>query len=457
MDQPIQPGSPRRVTPLISAVAEHVAAVSWARLRDDVRRRAPMVVLDLMGCAVAGRRLQVHEPWVQSMISAAGTEQATVWGTEARLPVAHAALVNGAVAHHVELDDGNPRASVHGAVTVIPATLAAAEAVGADGRAVLEAIVAGYDAAVACGRSIVRGITAHRLHEPSLVGCFGAAAGAARVMGAAPPTIGAALSLAAISLPLGPFEAFTKGAPVKDLYAGWPAFLGVTAAALAQAGLAGPVDLFESAADGIGSFLLHAPVDDAAPPDPDELLHVQFKAYATCRSVQPALTAIEALLPIDPDAVESIVVDTYPFAVELSRDSDSTTPIGAKTSVPYAVATCVLDGVVGPEGFTPAAVAEPLRQALARRVTVRVAADMVDPLVRGARVEVRLESGEFRRAAVGATRWIAAAPATEAQLREKFRRLTGPAGAAIEQAVDTLIDAPDVTALLAALRASEVG
>ncbi len=454
MDQPIQPGSPRRVTPLISAVAAHVSALSWERLSGAVRHRAPLVVLDLLGCAMAGRRLGAHDAWVQSMVAVGGAEQSTVWGTDARLPAAHAALVNGAVAHHVEMDDGNPRASVHGAVTVIPATLAAAELAGADGRAVLEAIVAGYDAAVACGRPVVRGMTAHRLHEPSMVGCLGAAAGAARVAGAATPIIGASLSLAAISMPLGPFEAFTRGAPVKDLYAGWPAFVGVTSAALARAGLAGPVDVFESPADGVGSFLLHAPVDEVERPDPAELLHVQFKAYATCRSVQPALTALEQLLPIDLETVESIVVDTYPFAVELSRDSDCTTPIGAKTSVPYAVASCLLDGEVGPASFTAAAVAQAQRQAMARRVTVRVAADMVDPIVRGARVEIRLSTGERRRARVRSTRWTDAAPATEEELREKFRRLSGPAGAAIERAVDDLIDAPNLSALLAALRAS---
>ena len=54
MDQPIQPGSPRRVTPLISAVAAHVSALSWERLSGAVRHRAPLVVLGPAGLRHGG-------------------------------------------------------------------------------------------------------------------------------------------------------------------------------------------------------------------------------------------------------------------------------------------------------------------------------------------------------------------------------------------------------------------
>jgi 2-methylcitrate dehydratase PrpD len=41
-------------------------------------------------------------------VAAGGPAEATVWAYGERLPAAHAALVNGTVAHHVEMDDGNP-------------------------------------------------------------------------------------------------------------------------------------------------------------------------------------------------------------------------------------------------------------------------------------------------------------------------------------------------------------
>src|SRR6185369_5455238 len=145
--------------------------------------------------------------------------EATVWASGAhlpvRLPTAHAALVNGTFAHHVEMDDGNGRASLHGGVTVVPAALAMAEHVGASGKATLEAMVAGYEAAIALGRPLLPGIGLHRLHPPSIVGCFGAAAAAGRLLELDEVTLAGALSLTASLVPMGPFEPFTKGGPVK--------------------------------------------------------------------------------------------------------------------------------------------------------------------------------------------------------------------------------------------------
>ena len=439
--------------PLVSRVSRHVQGVQWAQLDPAVQARVPIAILDLLGCAAAGYRLGVHQAWVKTMVTSAGPPESTLWcHNNIRLPAAHAALVNGAIAHHIEMDDGNPRASVHGGVTVVPVALAVGEVVRASGEEVLTAVVAGYDAAVACGRAIVRGMTAHRLHEPSMVGCFGATATAARLLGLPADRIAASLGLAGALMPFGPFEAFTKGAPVKDLYGGWPAFIGVMAAQLTKAGLSGSRDLFEAAADGVGSALLHAPVTESADADSRELLHVQFKAYATCRSVQPTLTAVEQLLPVDPHDVDTILVDTYPFAVELSRDSDPETSVGAKTSIPYSVASLILDGQVGPEAFTVTQVGNRVRQALAARVKVQSAVDMEMPVVRGARVTIILKSGIKRHAEVRATRWTDTNPATEEELRTKFRRLAGEVADPIECAVDHLVNASDLDELMMALK-----
>src|SRR3954471_13946619 len=241
---------------LLVRVARRVTSLRWDDLSPAVRELAPLVLLDALGCGRVGARLGVHGPWIQQIVSASGPAEATVWASGERLPTAHAALVNATFAHHVEMDDGNGRASLHGGVTVVPAALAMAEHVGASGKATLEAMVAGYEAAIALGRLLLPGIGLHRLHPPSIVGCFGAAAAAGRLLGLDEVTLAGALSLTASLVPMGPFEPFTKGGPVKDLYGGWPAFLGVQAALLAREGLAGPLDLFEAAGDGLGASYL---------------------------------------------------------------------------------------------------------------------------------------------------------------------------------------------------------
>ncbi len=437
--------------PLLERVGRHVAGLTWEALQPATTSRLPLAMLDVFGCARAGNALAAQAGLAQSLEQAGGPGEAGVWYRAARLPAAHAALVNGAVAHHVEMDDGSARASVHGGAAVVPAALAVAEQIGAGGRELLTAIAAGYGAAVACGRPLLPGIAAHRLHPPSIVGGFGAAAAAARLLKLDGEGVTHALSITALLVPAGPFEAFTKGATVKDLYAGWPAYTGVLAASLAGQGMCGPADGLEAAPDGLAGFYLHRSVVADDDMDPDELLHVQFKTYATCRSVQPALTALEALLPLDPDDVQAIEVETYPFAVELSRDSDPRNPIGAKTSIPYGIASYVLDGHVGPDAFAPSCFRDAARQALAARVRVAVAEDMVDPLVRGARLRVVDRAGQTRRSETRATRWTLADPASDAELRQKFRRLAGDLAPAIEDAVDGLADAPTVADLVESL------
>ncbi|MCC6176618.1 MAG: MmgE/PrpD family protein [Chloroflexi bacterium] len=439
---------------LLLRTARRVADLGWEDLLPAVRERLPLVVLDVLGCGWVGARLGVHAAWVEQIVAAGGPADATVWARGDRLPAPHAALVNGTIAHHVEMDDGNSRASLHGGVTIVPAALALGEQTGASGRAVLAAIAAGYEAAIALGRPLLPGIGAHRLHPPVMVGCFGATAAASRMLGLNVEQTAGALALAAEVLPAGPFEAFTKGAPIKDTYGGWPALVGVQSALLAQAGLAGAVDLFEAPGDGLGPSLLHAPLDTAGfGPDPEEILHNQYKAYSTCRSVQPTLTAVERLGPLDPDDVAAIQVETYPYAVGLSDDADPTTAIGARTSIPYGVASLLLDGEVYPESFVARALADPRRQALAGRVRASIASDMASsPPVRGARITVTLTDGTIRRSEVRATRWSGEDPATPEELRAKFRRLAGAAAPALETAVDALPGAPHLDGLVAALR-----
>lgn len=399
-----------------------------------------LLLLDVLGCAAAGARLVPYERFLRERPLGA---EATIWFHGQRSSASHAALANGCLAHHVEMDDGQTAASLHGGVTVIPAALALGERVGANGRDILTAIACGYGAGVACGRGLKQGINDHNLHPPSMVGCLGAAAAAAKLLGLSAEQSASALGLVGTLMPLGPFESFTRGATVKDLYGGWPAFVGIRAARFVEQGLSGPLEIFSSERDGVGTFLLHRAIEDRAVLDSldwEEALDVYIKPFATCRAVQASLTALEKLLPLDVDAIQSIDVATYGFAAELSRDSDASTAIGAKTSIPYGIATLLLDGRVDPEAFVESALASAGRRQLAERVEVRSA------LEQGAKVTVTFRDGEQKSATANEAR-------SESDVRAKFRRLAGAAARAIEDAVDRLPD-DGLEPLLAALRIS---
>jgi len=365
-------------------------------------------MLDAFGCAAEGNRIDPHPSFVDSELDGSLNVKgdALVWFHGRRTDRAHAALVNGTIAHHAELDDGNPRAGLHGGVTVIPAAIAVAESAHSSGRELINAIAFGYAAAVAYGRPLLETIERHRLHPPAMVGCFGAAAAAARLLGSDEKTTAGAISLAGTLMPIAPFESFTKGGPVKDLYGGYPAYVGVRAAELARNGVAGPKAFF-----------------DSVELDPNEVDHVYLKPWAACRSTHAALTAFEKLLPFarSVTSIRAIRVETYRFAAELTADSDPTTPIGAKTSIPHALAALA-------------------HQPIADRVQVTTSKKSG----RHARVTVHFDDGSERSAETSE-------PRSEEDPRGKFRHLAGERAHAIEAAVDALPRAADVSDLVAAL------
>lgn len=365
-------------------------------------------MLDAFGCAAEGQRIDPHPRFVEDALGVEG--DIVIWFDGRRSDTSQAALVNGTLAHHAELDDGNPRAGLHGGVTVIPAAVAVAEATGASGRELIDAIAFGYAAAVAYGRPLLERIEAHRLHPPAMVGCFGAAAAAARLLRLSEEAIASAISLAGTLMPIAPFESFTRGGAVKDLYGGYPAFVGVRAAELARNGIAGPPTLYSS--------------DDEL--DPNEVANVYIKPWASCRSTHAALTALETLLPLS-GPVASVTVETYRFAAELTADADPTTAIGAKTSIPYTVAQLV-------------------GQPIAERVHVTTSSQEG----RYAKVTVRYEDGTETSAETSE-------PRSETDPRRKFRNLAGARADAIERAVDALPRAETLSTLIAALAPSPAG
>ena len=93
-----------------------------------------------------------------------------------------AALVNGASSHVVEMDDLHRESIFHPAAPIMPAVFALAERESSSGQDIILAISAGYEAgiriAVAIGPSHY-----HFWHTTATCGTFGAAAGAAKILG----------------------------------------------------------------------------------------------------------------------------------------------------------------------------------------------------------------------------------------------------------------------------------
>ena len=198
---------------------------------DSVRKR----VLDILGIAIAASPLETSRAARRWVLDQGGRPQASAVGLEERVPATWSAFVNGVLAHSLDYDDTHLPSVLHPSATVVPAALAAAEACGADGQAVIAAIAVGLEVCVrlgmagydeASGNSV---FFEHGQHATSICGAMGAAASTALLYGLGGDGVTHALGLAA-SMASGVIEANRTGGTVKRMHCGWAAHAGVSAA-----------------------------------------------------------------------------------------------------------------------------------------------------------------------------------------------------------------------------------
>jgi 2-methylcitrate dehydratase PrpD len=173
-----------------------------------------------------------------------------------RATVRAAALINGAAAHTVEVDDIFREGIYHPGAPTIAAALALAQARGASGEAFLRAVIVGYEISTRIAAAMGR---AHYKywHMTGTIGCFGACAAAAEILGLDAKSFAHALASAA-TFAAGLQQAFRTDSMSKPMHAGRAAEAGVTAALAAREGVTGSLDVLEGEA-GFGRAMGEAP------------------------------------------------------------------------------------------------------------------------------------------------------------------------------------------------------
>ena len=116
----------------------------------EARSAAARAVLDTVGVALAG----AGEPAARAVQRVIGETPGpcTVLGLLARATAGDAALANGTAAHALDYDDMCFVSLAHPSAPLVAAALAAAEAAGSSGRALLDAYVVGFEIEGRLGR-----------------------------------------------------------------------------------------------------------------------------------------------------------------------------------------------------------------------------------------------------------------------------------------------------------------
>ncbi len=194
-----------------------------------------------------------------------------------------------------------------------------------------------------------------------------------------------------------------------------------------------------------------------------EVLRNYFKMHSCCRYNHAALDALAMIVDanpgqLGPSRIERVEVESYGFAAELD-DQRPRNVLAGKFSVPFAVATTLVNGSSAVGSFTGENVTNPEILALAAKVTVREDPAMTAQLPdrRPARVTVTLNDGTALRAETETNRGDWADPYPPTEIRDKYLSLTArlwPAAAATAVWDETMAleTRADITTLGALMR-----
>jgi 2-methylcitrate dehydratase PrpD len=388
-----------------NAIVAFVSGLSYAALDAEVTHYAKRHLLDTVGVMIAGAGGNVATSAEAVVASVRGAGAVPVPGRARRADLLDAAFLGGTAAHGIELDDGYRHGSAHCGCVVVPAALAVAYEGGADGKALLTAIVAGYETAICLARACHPDLRRRGFHPTGAVGPFGAAVAAGKLRGLSADQLADALGIAASSA-AGLFAFINGGADIKRLHAGHAAREGLQAALLAQQGIEGPPGVIEARDGFMQAFALSAAPARAIelpPAVPFGITDCYIKPYACCRHIQPAVEALIDLLAaenIATDEVKRVDVATYRIAAEHAHTGWDDFA-SAQLSFPYLMAVALRSRGIALEHFSEAARRDPAMAELARKINVGAPAeiDKLYPQLRPARVTVTTPRGTFVRQA----------------------------------------------------------
>ena len=446
-------------------LAEFTAGISYETLPGAVRERVKALALDLTGIALRARNeAESTGPMIAAAARLGMTGGAcTVIGDAAGYSPPGAAMLNGTLAHSLDFDDTHAPASLHPSAPIVPAALAAAEMTGADGRAAIAAIVAGYEVQIRLALALDPAAHYDRgFHPTATCGAFGAAAAAGRLLGLDPEGIAHAFGIV-LSMSAGSMQYLVNGAWTKRSHVGHAAMCGLIAATLAREGYKGASEAIE----GKWGFLhAYAPAADAAKVVDGlgsrwETLKIAVKPYPSCRYGHAPLDGILALARqngIRAEEVEEVVVGLPEPGWKLIGDPEPAkqapkSVVDGQFSMAFCAAVALRSGGFGWDDYARH-LGDPATLELCKRVRAwvdpRAQADFQKNMSGSVRIKTRRGRYEtYVQVAKGEPENFLSA----AELRAKFDGLAGPYLSArrrdeLAGALLSLEQAKDIGALL---------
>ncbi|MBI4331042.1 MAG: MmgE/PrpD family protein [Chloroflexi bacterium] len=420
-------------------MAGYIASLQFGDIPAEVVSRTADLVLDHLGVCIFGSTT----PWAQmvtdQVISEGGKEQSTMFLSGHKTIPRSAALANGVMSHAFELDD--TLTPFHPGGVVIPAALAVGEDLHCTGRDFVAAVVAGYEVIGRIGSAIHDAkVIRHGHHATGILGSFGAAAAAGKLLKLDEKKLVSALGLAA-NQHTGLMEFFKEGTMEKRFFSGKGAHDGVLSAVLAARGFTAASTLLDGEYGFCRVFDREA---DLSLLTRDlgktfKLMETTIKPYPCCRTIHAQIDAaikIAEAQDLSPEDISEVVVGgNAAQACDQHAYYDVPDVMAAQYGIPYCIARALISRNVWVDDFTPAAMTDP--ETLKFMRCIKVVPDEEVERRRGmAKVSIKSREGETFTETVLVPRGSPGDPSFRKDLHEKFARLS--LGVLPEERVNTI-------------------
>lgn len=429
----------------IRQIALFVLAEKHNKIKGEVREHVCDLVLDLIGCAIAGLDDDAAAPLRKAVADLRPSGDVPIWFTGQTSSLIGAAEANSAAGVALDLDDVDPAATSHWGA----AAIATALAIPATPERRLTAIAIGLVVGSFAGGAAVR----MKYVNAGVIVPYVAAAVQGALLNTRQEELEHALAIAGEWAPSQRFMGRRSNRPKPDLglvKEGIPAGVvaGLEAGVRASKGLTGSRNIL----DDLEYFNF-----DGLNLEIDNVFKTCFKRYACCRHIHCCLDATEHLLDEHKFVAKDIAnirVETNRFGFTLPNKPEPSNLAEIVYSIPYCIALRIIDGL---DGLVPLVPEDALAErddlvALAKKVTVIHDEAMVerDPDTGDtmARVTIELVDGKTFRSDITAPRGGGPRPFSRKDVKDKFIMATRYRASAEQQnemiaAVDELRSGED--------------
>lgn len=381
----------------IRRLAQWAGDTPLASIPRDVLARGARVLADDLAAMIGARDEPEVKAFHARVTARARSAEATVFrGGRARTDRVSAAVANAVAADWLELDEGYRVTPCHAGLYVLPALLAEAEATNLAFGEMLRALVLGYELVTRVARAWTP--RALNMQSHGRYGAIGAAAGVALARGLSAQLLTDALGTAATLIGPSPRNHLALGILARNVWPACGAWSGSMAVEWAECGIAGaPGAFFDAYSTILGGEAHPARLTEGLGAG-WAILDNYTKIYACCQHLHSAVEAASEmraalLAQTTLENIARVHVETHALAVPLVNYRPDTT-LGAKFSMPHAIAATLVKGSGGFDAFTAATLDQPEIAALRERVSVAAWEPVLPPPNdRPARVTIELRDG----------------------------------------------------------------